>query len=76
MKRELKLIVDSLEKGFGKHIAPNKLAKLLHVGRRPSAATLDKLALLAGFQCWDELREALRGEDDGSWNFGSDEKKA
>lgn len=70
MKRELKLIVDSLERGIGKHVAPNKLMKILRSGHRPSAATLNKLALLAGFQSWAELHEALKGEDDGSLNYG------
>lgn len=29
---------------------------------RPSAATLNKLALLAGFQSWHDLDDALHGE--------------
>lgn len=36
-----------------------------HVGmkEKPSAATLDKLALFAGFQSWNDFKTTLHGED-------------
>ena len=36
---------------------------------KPSKKTLDKLALLAGFQNWDDFHDALHGEDDARVNY-------
>lgn len=36
---------------------------------KPSRRTLDRLALLAGFQDWDDLRTALRGTNDAGLNY-------
>ena len=35
----------------------------------PSRETLDKVALLLGFQDWASLRQAMHGESDGDENF-------
>lgn len=37
--------------------------------KRPKDATLDRLALLTGFQSWEDLQETLRGETDGQVNI-------
>lgn len=37
--------------------------------RHLSPATLDKLALLAGFQSWKDLRRTLRGETAADVNY-------
>lgn len=39
-----------------------RMKDYLKRAERPSAATLDKLALLAGFQSWHDLDDALHGE--------------
>ena len=36
--------------------------------------TLDKLALLAGFQSWDDFQGALHGTEDGLVNYDAGEK--
>lgn len=57
--------VKRLAEGLGHHDAGRLRRLWLKVsgGRRPSAKTLDRLALLAGFQNWREMKSALRGED-------------
>ena len=37
-------------------------------------STLDKLALLAGFQSWDDFQGALHGTEDGLVNYDAGEK--
>lgn len=37
--------------------------------RHLSAETRDRLALLAGFQSWNDLEDALHGDTDGLNNF-------
>ena len=69
MRRELRLLVDNLEKGIVKHIDARKLWKTVTRGKKPSAATLDKLALLAGFQCWDDLKASIRTGGDETFNY-------
>lgn len=48
------------------HRRAKSLVKHLHSymkrAGRPSAATLDRLALLAGFQSWKDLDNAIHGE--------------
>lgn len=38
-------------------------------GKKISPKTLDHLALFAGFQTWDDLRSAVRGDSDGQTNY-------
>lgn len=38
-----------------------KVESILSGREKPSAHTLDRLALLAGFQSWKDLQEALHG---------------
>ena len=46
MKRELKLLVDNLEKGIVKHIDARKQSKTETRGKKPSGATLCTLPQL------------------------------
>ena len=49
--------------------------QLVTHGRHPSDKTLDRLALLAGFQNWKDLREAMRGESDAAFGFEEEKEK-
>lgn len=71
MKQELNALLRGLESGIVRHVDARHLWRIVSRGRRPSAKTLDKLALLAGCQNWQELRETMRGENDGA--FGIDD---
>ncbi|MGI6243009.1 MAG: hypothetical protein ACOYJK_05695 [Prevotella sp.] len=54
------------------HLSRASLKKLWDVlsgKRKLSAETLDKLALLTGFQDWQDLLDALHGEVDASVNY-------
>ncbi len=37
--------------------------------KKPNKKTLDRLALLAGFQDWQAFQDALHGDDDGMANY-------
>ena len=37
--------------------------------KKPNRKTLDRLALLAGFQDWQSFQDALHGDDDGTSNY-------
>ncbi len=55
------------------HCDWDKLMTIIHSHRislrKLSPATLDHLALLAGYQSWKDLQEALHGETDGEINY-------
>lgn len=58
----------------GARLAPRSLRRLWRwvskaSREKPSRRTLDRLALLAGFQDWDDLRTALRGTNDAGLNY-------
>jgi hypothetical protein len=40
---------------------------------KPSIQTLNRLALLAGFQSWADFQGALHGTDDGLVNYSAGE---
>lgn len=68
MKNDIHLFAQRIEHKLGRKLNGEALVKLWHVLRgkeKPSKKTLDKLALFAGFQTWDDFHEALHGEDDG-----------
>jgi len=46
-----------------------KLKDIVTGRRKLSPQTLDRLALFAGFQDWNDLHNALRGEVDASVNY-------
>ncbi|MCR4772866.1 MAG: hypothetical protein K5854_00705 [Prevotella sp.] len=56
MKHDLSLILHEIETKLGKRIKIESPAKW-------SPKTLDHLALLAGFQNWNDLQTALHGGD-------------
>ena len=75
MKRELESLLRGLESGIVRHVDARRLWKITGSGHRPSDKTLDRLALLAGFQNWQDLRESMRGESDAAFGFEEDSKK-
>lgn len=75
MKRELETLLRGLESGIVRHVDARRLWQLVTHGRRPSDKTLDRLALLAGFQNWKDLREAMRGESDAAFSFEEEKEK-
>lgn len=52
-----------------------RVENILSGKKKPSRHTLDRLALLAGFQNWHDLREAVHGEAGAGTNFGEGENK-
>lgn len=49
--------------------ALGKVKKYLQGMEKPKPETLDKLALLVGFQDWESFREALQGDTDAAANY-------
>ena len=68
MKHDLKLLGEALEKKMGAHKL-HKMWDVLKGKEKPSKQTLDRLALLAGFQSWDDFQGALHGTEDGLVNY-------
>ena len=58
----------------GKAHVFHKMWDVLKGKEKPSRQTLDKLALLAGFQSWDDFQGALHGTEDGLVNYDAGEK--
>lgn len=75
MRREMESLLRGLEGGIVHHVDARRLWKLMGSDHRPSDKTLDRLALLAGFQNWQDLRESMRGESDAAFGFEEDSKK-
>ena len=84
MKNDLKILAVALEKKLGKahvqHDEKHSTTKLLHKvwdilkgKEKPSEQTLNRLALLAGFQSWADFQGALHGTDDGLTNYSTGE---
>ena len=82
MKNDLKILAAALEKKFGKaHIEHDKKGEpqlhkvwdILKGKEKPSVQTLNRLALLAGFQSWADFQGALHGTDDGLVNYSAGE---
>ncbi|SFG46128.1 hypothetical protein [Prevotella sp. KH2C16] len=72
MEHELKRLLDKWGHDFGQHLDTRKLWHWVRNHKHLSGETLDRLALLTGFQTWDDLQEALRGEGDASLNYEDD----
>lgn len=91
MKKDLKALLNEVERAFGKSvtvatdfekmaavflkkhivISPAVLKKLwsgIDIKDKLSTDTLDKLALFAGFQSWNDFRKALHGDDNACLN--------
>ncbi len=60
-----------MKKGI-KHMNAQALHKMwrhMKKAEKPSKDTLDRLALFAGFQSWEDFHDALHGEDDAQVNY-------
>lgn len=71
MRRELNELSAKFDK-LGINLSIKSLRRIWDKGfvlERPSAKTLDRLALLAGFQSWNDLKKALHGDNDGDLNY-------
>ncbi|WP_281698489.1 hypothetical protein [Hallella colorans] len=84
MKREphrLAIDLDHVAAVLSKHhinlntASLRKLRDVLTGKRKLSNDTLDRLALLAGFQDWRDLRDAIHGDTDASINYEDDREK-
>jgi len=84
MKQDLKILAEHIEKKIGKanvlqkmHPAKtgnlHKMWDILKGKEKPSQQTLDRLALLAGFQSWADFQDALHGTGDGLVNYSTGE---
>ncbi len=61
-----------------KHLNAQTLHKMWNYMKKvekPSKEALDRLALFAGFQCWEDFQDALHGDDDAQVNYEGREKK-
>lgn len=84
LKREPRRLANDLEHVaavFSKHhinlsvASLRRLRDVLMGKRKLSDDTLDRLALLAGFQDWRDLRDALHGDTDASINYEDDREE-
>ena len=73
MKQDLKVLAETLEKKLGKANVLHKMWEVVKGKEKPSPQMLDKLALLAGFQSWEDFQGALHGTEDGLVNYSADE---
>ncbi len=51
----------------------HKVWDILKGKEKPSQQTLNRLALVAGFQSWADFQGALHGTDDGLANYSAGE---
>ena len=67
--------LETLSRKLAKHhIHPNiqllkKLTEYIVTKEKPSVKTLNRLALFAGFQNWNDLQTALHGDNDAQLNY-------
>lgn len=71
MKQDLRLLLSEIEKVVGKKnpLGVKKIWQQFSTHKKLSPEALDRIALFAGFQSWNDLNEALHGEDDGQTNY-------
>ncbi|GAB6981990.1 hypothetical protein [Prevotella dentasini] len=75
VRKELAADLEKLSSGLAKHhihLDAQSLKKLkgyLAAKEKPSAKTLNRLALFAGFQNWKDLKAALHGDNDAQLNY-------
>ena len=69
MGHEFMKFVEELERDLGRRLDARKLWQRVRGCGHLSRESLDRLALLAGFQTWRDLQEWLRGEGDASLNY-------
>ncbi len=75
LKRLMEAIEKRAERTAAKASALGKLGNYILGKEKPSRATLDRLALFAGFQDWQSFHEALQGEADADANYEIDQKR-
>ena len=75
MKQDLKVLAEHIEKKVGKAHVFHKMWDVSKGKEKPSRQTLNKLALLAGFQSWDDFQGALHGTEDGLVNYDEAKNK-
>ena len=75
LKRLMEAIEKKAERTAAKASAIGKLGNYILGREKPSRATLDRLALFAGFQDWQSFHEALQGEADADANYEIDRHK-
>lgn len=73
MKQDLKVLAETLEKKLGKTNVLHKMWEMVKGKEKLSPQMLNKLALLAGFQSWEDFQGALHGTEDGLVNYSADE---
>ncbi len=77
MKNDLKILAQTLEKKLGKVYVEHTMHKVWDIMKgkeKPTEKTLNRLALLAGFQSWADFQGALHGIDDGLVNYSTGEQ--
>lgn len=68
MRKHFNRISNKLKVQLNSNVDRLKVWKYIN-GKKISPKTLDHLALFAGFQTWDDLRKAVRGDSDGQTNY-------
>ena len=74
MKKDLEALLTKHHAKLNAHALKN-IWGYVSGAEKPSPKTLDKLALLAGFQSWDDFHDALHGDDDAQVNYEGKAKK-
>lgn len=73
---ELSQLLKAVERKFNdealKPAVLKKIAAHIKGTEKPKKETLDRIALLAGFQDWDSFKAAIYGDADGQLNFGEE----
>ena len=71
VRREMNMIASKFDK-LDIHLSMKSIRRIWDKSlsmEKPSKKTLDRLALLAGFQNWADLNKALHGDNSGDLNF-------
>lgn len=68
MRKHFNKISNKIKSQINTNVNRMKVWKYMS-GKKISPKTLDHLALFAGFQTWDDLRAAVRGDSDGQTNY-------
>ena len=76
MKRELVHLMGNLGKGITKHADAQKIWQFVAKNKHLSKANLDRLALLAGYQRWEDLRHAVRTGGEENFKFEAPKKQS
>ena len=74
MIQDLRLLLSEIERVVGKKnpLGVKKIWQQFSTHKKLSPEALDRIALLAGFQSWKDLNDALHGKDDGQTNYDTE----